>query len=56
MIVEEIGKKTCTELKVLEANSINLFNSKQNIILAKLNTLDMQKKFYQKCKTYEIDN
>lgn len=43
LIVEEVRKKTNTEFKVLEANRINYFDSKQNIILVKLDTLDMRK-------------
>jgi len=54
LIVEEIGKKTNTELKVLEANKINFFNSKQNIILAKLNTLDMRKNLIRNVKSMKL--
>ncbi|XP_022163152.1 uncharacterized protein LOC111028725 [Myzus persicae] len=54
LIVEEIGKKTNTELKVLEANRINFFNSKQNIILAKLDTLDMRKNLIRNVKSMKL--
>jgi len=54
LIVEEIGNKTNTELKVLEANRINFFNSKQNIILAKLDTLDMRKNLIRNVKSMKL--
>lgn len=54
LIVEEIGKKTNTELKVLEANRINFFNSKQNIILAKLDTFDMRKNLIRNVKSMKL--
>lgn len=54
MIVEEIGKKINTELKVLEANRINFFNSKRNIMLAKLDTLDMRKNLIRNVKSIKL--
>lgn len=54
VIVKEIGKKTNTELKVLEAKRINFFNSKQNIILAKLDTFDMRKNLIRNVKSMKL--
>lgn len=53
-IIEEIGKKTNTELKVLEAYRINSFTSKHNIITAKLATLDMRKNLIRNGKSLKL--
>jgi len=53
-IVEEIGKKTNTELKVFETNKNNFFYSKKNIILAKLDTLDMRKNLIKNVKSMKL--
>jgi len=40
---KEIGKRTNTELKIIEAYKINSFISKPSIISAKSSTIDLQK-------------
>jgi len=53
-IIEEIGNKTNTELKVIEAYRINSFTSKHNIITAKLATLDMRKNLIRNGKSLKL--
>lgn len=49
-IVEEIGKKTNTEIDVIEAHRINTSISKRNVIVAKLATLEMKKNLIRNVK------
>lgn len=53
-IVEEIGKRTNTELKVIEAYRINSSTSKHNIISAKLSSLDMRKNLIHNVKSMKL--
>lgn len=53
-IVEEIGKITNTECKVIEAYRINSLVSKQNIITAKLSTLGMRKDLIHKVRSMKL--
>jgi len=53
-IIEELGKKTNTELKVLDAYRITSFTSKYNIITAKLATIDMRKNLIRNGKSLKL--
>lgn len=53
-IVEEIDKKTNTEIDVIEAYRINSFISKRSLIVAKLNTLEMRKKLIRNVKSNKL--
>lgn len=54
LIVEEICKKTNTEINIFEANTIYSFISKRTIIVAKLVTCDMKKNLIRNVKSVKL--
>jgi len=54
LIVEEIGKKTHTEINILEAHRIDSFISKRSIIVAKLATHDMRRNLIRNVKSVKL--
>lgn len=53
-IIDEIGKKTNTELNIIEAYRINSTMSKQNIIVARLTSLEMRKNLIRNVKSLKV--
>ncbi|XP_060855550.1 uncharacterized protein LOC132933357 [Metopolophium dirhodum] len=53
-IVEEIGKKTNTEIDVIEAYRINTSISKRSLIVAKLAKLEMKKNLIRNVKSNKL--
>ncbi|CAI6364272.1 unnamed protein product [Macrosiphum euphorbiae] len=54
LIVEDIGKKTNTEINILEAYRIDSIISKRSIIVAKLATRDMRKNLIRNVKSVKL--